>query len=319
LDTIDYSNLNRQFLFGRDDVGKSKAQTARLAALRVAPHAEIKAHHANVSQREFDVDYIQRFKVVMNALDNLQARRHVNRLCMLANVPLIESGTAGYLGQCQVHVRGVSECFDCHPKPQPAKHPTCTIRSQPTKFIHCVVWGKHLFNLLYGEHDSDNPLLDGDEKQAGANDPVVLSDDKLFAKVFHDDVAALAAVDRMWRDRQRPQPLTLQDVVAKCYDSGAAAHTHEDAAKLTDGRVWSPSQCAERMLAAMARLSGDRLTRGCLDWDKDVDDHLDFVTAAANLRALCFHIPMQSRFHVKCMLSASVFLLLLSWLTGCFT
>jgi molybdopterin/thiamine biosynthesis adenylyltransferase len=27
------------------------------------------------------------------------ARRHVNRLCCAANVPLIESGTAGYLGQ----------------------------------------------------------------------------------------------------------------------------------------------------------------------------------------------------------------------------
>lgn len=27
------------------------------------------------------------------------ARRHVNRLCQAAGVPLIESGTAGYLGQ----------------------------------------------------------------------------------------------------------------------------------------------------------------------------------------------------------------------------
>lgn len=52
----------------------------------------------------------------MNALDNMgeltlpltemdraderkDARRHVNRLCQAAGVPLIESGTAGYLGQ----------------------------------------------------------------------------------------------------------------------------------------------------------------------------------------------------------------------------
>lgn len=27
------------------------------------------------------------------------ARRHVNKLCQAAKVPLIESGTAGYLGQ----------------------------------------------------------------------------------------------------------------------------------------------------------------------------------------------------------------------------
>ena len=35
----------------------------------------------------------------MNALDNRAARNHVNRMCLAADVPLIESGTAGYLGQ----------------------------------------------------------------------------------------------------------------------------------------------------------------------------------------------------------------------------
>lgn len=29
------------------------------------------------------------------------ARRHVNKMCMASNVPLVESGTAGYLGQVQ--------------------------------------------------------------------------------------------------------------------------------------------------------------------------------------------------------------------------
>lgn len=35
----------------------------------------------------------------MNALDNRVARNHVNRLCLAADVPLIETGTAGYAGQ----------------------------------------------------------------------------------------------------------------------------------------------------------------------------------------------------------------------------
>ena len=29
------------------------------------------------------------------------ARRHVNKMCMAAEIPLVESGTAGYLGQVQ--------------------------------------------------------------------------------------------------------------------------------------------------------------------------------------------------------------------------
>lgn len=35
---------------------------------------------------------------MLNGLDNLLARRHVNRLCLAADVPLIESGTTGYEG-----------------------------------------------------------------------------------------------------------------------------------------------------------------------------------------------------------------------------
>lgn len=89
------------------------------------------------------------------------ARRHVNKMCMAANVPLVESGTAGYLGQVQplLKVRGVlsfctttasqllpnqdrTECFDCIPKPTPKTFPVCTIRSTPSQPIHCIVWSK---------------------------------------------------------------------------------------------------------------------------------------------------------------------------------
>lgn len=45
LDTIDVSNLNRQFLFRSEHVGKSKAEVARQAALEFNPRARIVAHH----------------------------------------------------------------------------------------------------------------------------------------------------------------------------------------------------------------------------------------------------------------------------------
>lgn len=61
----------------------------------------ITALHANIKDAQFDVGWFSQFDIVMNALDNLDARRHVNKMCMAANVPLIESGTAGYGGQVQ--------------------------------------------------------------------------------------------------------------------------------------------------------------------------------------------------------------------------
>ena len=38
----------------------------------------------------------------MNALDNRAARSHVNRMCLAANKPLLESGSAGYNGHVAV-------------------------------------------------------------------------------------------------------------------------------------------------------------------------------------------------------------------------
>jgi len=55
----------------------------------------------------------------MNALDNRAARNHVNRLCLAADIPLVESGTAGYDGQVNFswqaalgrRVFHINECF----------------------------------------------------------------------------------------------------------------------------------------------------------------------------------------------------------------
>ncbi|CAI8034893.1 SUMO-activating enzyme subunit 2 [Geodia barretti] len=56
----------------------------------------------------YNVNFFKRFSLVMNALDNKAARNHVNRLCLAAGVTLIESGSAGYLGQVSV-IRKVSQ------------------------------------------------------------------------------------------------------------------------------------------------------------------------------------------------------------------
>ena len=54
---------------------------------------------ANIKEPQYGVDFFKGFDIVLNGLDNLEARRHVNRLCLAARTPLVESGTAGYLGQ----------------------------------------------------------------------------------------------------------------------------------------------------------------------------------------------------------------------------
>ncbi|WIA22764.1 hypothetical protein OEZ86_009721 [Tetradesmus obliquus] len=156
LDTIETSNLNRQFLFRRSHVGQSKAQVAANIVKGFAPSANIKAYQANIMEPRFGLDFFSSFDLVLNGLDNMAARRHVNRLAMAAKVPLVESGTAGYVGQVSVHLKDVTECYECHPRGSgaPKSYPICTLRNTPDKPIHCIVWAKELlFPRLFGKVD----------------------------------------------------------------------------------------------------------------------------------------------------------------------
>jgi ubiquitin-like 1-activating enzyme E1 B len=117
-------------------------KVAKEVAQKFNPNVKLEAHHANIKDAQFNVDWFKSFTIVFNALDNLEARRHVNKMCLAADVPLIESGTTGFNGQVQVIKKGVTACYDCTTKITPKSFPVCTIRSTPSQAIHCIVWGK---------------------------------------------------------------------------------------------------------------------------------------------------------------------------------
>lgn len=98
-----------------------------------------------VYRSDFGLSFFKRFSMVLNALDNRAARNHVNRMCLAADIPLIESGTAGYEGQVELIKKGLSQCYECTPKAAQKTYPGCTIRNTPSEPIHCIVWAKHLF------------------------------------------------------------------------------------------------------------------------------------------------------------------------------
>jgi len=150
LDTIDFSNLNRQFLFRKRHVNRPKADVAREAVKAFNPDVEVVAHHGNVKAADFGRAYFEKFTLVLNALDNVSARRHVNRLCLQVGVPLIDAGTQGDLGQVKV-IRGKwSACYECEPPPKPIAYALCTVVSTPRKPVHCIEYAKQLYLYLFG-------------------------------------------------------------------------------------------------------------------------------------------------------------------------
>ncbi|XP_058253892.1 SUMO-activating enzyme subunit 2 isoform X2 [Hemibagrus wyckioides] len=326
LDTIDVSNLNRQFLFQKKHVGKSKAQVAKESVLRFCPSANITAYHDSIMNPDYNVEFFRNFQLVMNALDNRAARNHVNRMCLAADIPLIESGTAGYLGQVTVIKKGVTECYECQPKPTQKTFPGCTIRNTPSEPIHCIVWAKYLFNQLFGEEDADQEVSpdtadpeaawnpeetaaraqasdqDGDIKRVSTKDwarstgydPV-----KLFNKLFKDDIMYLLTMDKLWKKRKAPVPLDWSDVQQLVSNQDEGCGTG-----LKDQQVLSVSGYSQLFQDSVSTLRSQLAEKGEgaeLVWDKDDPPAMDFVTAAANLRMHIFSMNMKSRFDVKSM------------------
>lgn len=159
LDTIDLSNLNRQFLFRHEHIKKPKAlvcglptacsilanqlvpfvQVAKEVAGKFRPDTKLEAYHANIKDAQFNIDWFKTFNIVFNALDNLDARRHVNRMCLAANVPLVESGTTGFNGQVQVikkvrqHVRMPSKVHMINVPHRTLQSATIAIQRRPQR------------------------------------------------------------------------------------------------------------------------------------------------------------------------------------------
>ncbi|XP_012688589.1 SUMO-activating enzyme subunit 2 isoform X1 [Clupea harengus] len=326
LDTIDVSNLNRQFLFQKKHVGKSKAEVAKESVLQFCPSANITAYHDSIMNPDYNVEFFRKFVLVMNALDNRAARNHVNRMCLSADIPLIESGTAGYLGQVTVIKKGQTECYECQPKPTQKTFPGCTIRNTPSEPIHCIVWAKYLFNQLFGEEDADQEVSpdqadpearwdsaeaaakasaseqDGDIKRVSTKDwarstgydPV-----KLFNKLFKDDIRYLLTMDKLWKKRKAPMPLDWEELLQQASPSEAVS-----VSGLKDQQVFGVQGYAQMFSSSVKTLREDLQQKGDgaeLVWDKDDPPAMDFVTAAANLRMHIFSMNMKSRFDVKSM------------------
>lgn len=323
LDTIDISNLNRQFLFRKHHKGMSKSI---VACDSIRPYLdpnleyEIAAKFDSIKSPRYTAEYMKRFHIVLNALDNLPARRHVNRLCLCAKVPLIDGGTNGWLGQVQPFIPGHTGCFECHPKPIPKQFPICTIRSHPTEPIHAIVWAKNLFESLFGV-DGSEPILSEqnvglasdstpptDEEQVSASKRLKLREEScksygqmVFDKTFGSDIFELNSYFKS--TEKLPVPLWYSKVVEDG-DNGPEAKSNDqnddiDAEPiLEDQRVWNLKECARKFVAVVDSLKR-RISDKSLVWDKDDEEHVDFVTSASNLRSIQFHIPPQSRFKIK--------------------
>lgn len=169
MDTIDISNLNRQFLFRKDDVGKYKAEVAaafvekRVKGVKITPH--------NCKIQEFDEDFYMQFQIVVCGLDSIEARRWINATLVHmvdednqdSLKPLIDGGTEGFKGQTRVVFPTMTPCIECQldlytPR---AAVPLCTLATIPRQPEHCIEWA----HIIAWDQEKPFPALDKDDPE----------------------------------------------------------------------------------------------------------------------------------------------------------
>ncbi|GKZ00313.1 hypothetical protein MPSEU_000984200 [Mayamaea pseudoterrestris] len=154
LDTIDVTNLNRQFLFRQADVGQSKAFTAASFINKRCPWMQVTPHHGKIQDK--NIDFYASFSCVLSGLDNIEARRWLNATMVKlvqtdedgdidpsTIIPLIDGGTEAFSGQARLILPNLTSCFECTMDsfpPQQTTFPLCTIAETPRRPEHCIAY-----------------------------------------------------------------------------------------------------------------------------------------------------------------------------------
>ncbi|XP_062172373.1 ubiquitin-activating enzyme E1 1 isoform X2 [Alnus glutinosa] len=276
-DVIEKSNLSRQFLFRDWNIGQAKSTVAASAASSINPRLNIEALQNRVgteTENVFDDTFWENLSVVINALDNVNARLYVDQRCLYFQKPLLESGTLGAKCNTQMVIPHLTENYGASRDPPEKQAPMCTVHSFPHNIDHCLTWARSEFEGLLEKTPA--------EVNAYLSNPSEYS----TAMINAGDAQSRDNLERVLECLDKERCETFQDCITwarlKFEDYFAnrvkqLIYTFpEDAATSTGAPFWSaPKRFPRPLQLSTADPS-----------------HLHFVMAASILRAETFGIPI---------------------------
>jgi molybdopterin/thiamine biosynthesis adenylyltransferase/rhodanese-related sulfurtransferase/molybdopterin converting factor small subunit len=118
-DVVDESNLHRQVLFSRADLGRPKL-TAAIERLRgINPFIQLVPHEARLDSSNA-LEMFAPYDIVVDGTDNFQTRYLVNDACVLTGKPNVYGSIFRFEGQVSVFWGAKGPCYRClFPEPPP--------------------------------------------------------------------------------------------------------------------------------------------------------------------------------------------------------
>lgn len=161
-DCIEISNLNRQFLFSKANIGQSKSKCACDKVKNFNEDIKCNAQQMILNEETenyFDEDFWMNQDFILNAVDNNEARNYIDKKCCFFSKPYIDTGTLGTVGSCFIFYPYKTQCFRDIPIKIKHQIPMCTLKQFPSKFEHCVEFAKSKFAEIFEEYINDLNLI----------------------------------------------------------------------------------------------------------------------------------------------------------------
>nr|XP_008103215.1 PREDICTED: ubiquitin-like modifier-activating enzyme 7 isoform X1 [Anolis carolinensis]XP_008103216.1 PREDICTED: ubiquitin-like modifier-activating enzyme 7 isoform X1 [Anolis carolinensis] len=271
MDTIEYSNLNRQFLFRQQDVSKLKSEVAATAIKFMNPKINVVAEQNQVgpeTEHFYGDDFFLRLDGVVNALDTFQAREYVGKRCVQYLKPLLDSGTHGARGHVQVCVPFLTEPYGQAQDMEEKEHPFCTLRHFPTTIQHAVQWARDQFEGLF--------------KMTAENTNKFLKDLSSFET---QEEESLETLERVHLSLQK-KPDCWKDCVLWARSLWEHLFSHDIQQLL---HIFPPEH---ETSSGLPFWSGSKRCPRQLDFDCGNDMHMTFILAASRLFAQMYRLPI---------------------------
>ena len=154
-DSIEISNLSRQFLFRKKDVGASKAITASNSVKLMNPKFQISGLQKKVCEETedyFDEKFWLNQDFIIMAVDSTQARKYIDTRVIEFERCSLDAGTLGTKATSQCIVPHKTITYGDNPQNEDEKPkviPMCTLRHFPSLISHCIEWSRDVFNEYF--------------------------------------------------------------------------------------------------------------------------------------------------------------------------
>lgn len=111
-DTVEISNLNRQFIYTQTNLSKEKVLSAKEWINNFNPEINVEMFNLKLDEINYK-DIVKNYDIIVDCFDSFQSKFLLNEIAIKTNKPLVHGGITEYFGQVTTIIKDQTPCLNC--------------------------------------------------------------------------------------------------------------------------------------------------------------------------------------------------------------